>query len=132
MSFEVDASCRNSVTTDFCTDARGKPGGDQNIFVLSQLRLLLQWVKVELPKALGWHTHARRSPARKPQSLRSGMGVSPPAVRVWPWCSLFSRQLQSGKAVVTATVAVPMAEETGAWLQVIFQGTTHSLIPRDR
>ena len=39
-------------------------------------------------------------------------------------------QLQSGKAVVTATVAVPMAEETPAWLQVIFQGKTHSVIPK--
>ena len=40
-----------------------------------------------------------------------------------------SAQLQSSEAVVTGTVAVPMAEETEGWLQVIFQGKTHSVIP---
>ena len=40
-----------------------------------------------------------------------------------------SAQLQSGTAVVTATVAVTMAEETPAWLQVFFEGKTHSVIP---
>ena len=67
MSFEGGTSCRNSVTTDFFTEARG----DQNIRVLPLLRLLLQRVKDYLgfPGTL-WETTKQRR--RHCQERRGG------------------------------------------------------------